>query len=160
MFDADFGDGESYRESERFLHGKQACLASLPCGQLGMTICYDIRFPYLFRDLARNGATMLSTPAAFAKRTGEAHWHVLQRARAIENGCYVIAPAQCGTHPGGRQTYGHSMIVDPWGEIIAEAQMGVGIVMAELDMERVKQVRRSMPVLQHDRDYILQDYVI
>jgi predicted amidohydrolase len=160
LFDADFGDGECYRESERFLHGREACLTSLPVGQLGMTICYDIRFPYLFRDLASNGAIMLATPAAFAKRTGEAHWHVLQRARAIENGCYVIAPAQCGTHPGGRQTFGHSMIVDPWGVILAEAENDTGIILAEIDTDRIAQVRQHMPVLKHTRDYVFQDYMI
>lgn len=160
LFDADFGDGEIYRESERFLYGKQAKLAEVPFGQLGMTICYDVRFPYLYRDLARNGATVLSVPAAFAKRTGEAHWHVLLRARAIENGCYVIAPAQCGTHPGGRETFGHAMIIDPWGRVLAEAQQQPGIITAEIDPLIVATTRQHMPVLTHDRDYVFDDYVI
>lgn len=160
LFDADFGDGELYQESERFLSGKQARLADVPFGQLGLAICYDLRFPKLFRDLARCGATVFSIPAAFARRTGEAHWHVLLRARAIENGCYVIAPAQCGKHPGGRLTFGHSMVIDPWGVVIAEAEHEVGYVLADIDPERIASVRRQMPVLTHDRDYAIQDYVI
>ncbi len=161
LFDADFGDGDSYRESERFVSGKAARLVDLPFGQLGMAICYDVRFAKLFRDLARCGAVALSIPAAFARRTGEAHWHVLLRARAIETGCYVIAPAQCGTHPGGRETHGHSMIIDPWGQILAEASaQETGFITAEIDPIRVAQIRQQMPVLTHDRDYVLQDYVI
>lgn len=160
LFDADFGDGECYRESDRFLSGKKAQLADVPFGQLGLAICYDVRFARLFRDLAKAGATVFSVPAAFAKRTGEAHWHVLLRARAIENGCYVIAAAQCGTHPGGRQTFGHAMIIDPWGVVLAEAGDGPGYILADIDPERVASIRRQMPVLRHDRDYVLQDYVI
>lgn len=162
LFDANFGDGESYRESERFVYGNCARLAELPFGQLGMTICYDVRFAYLFRDLAQSGAVALSIPAAFAKRTGEVHWHILLRARAIETGCYVIAPAQCGVHPGGRETFGHSLIIDPWGEIIAEASADeIGFIAAEIDPARVAQIRQQMPVLSHDRNYVLQqDYVI
>ncbi|MCI5049827.1 MAG: carbon-nitrogen hydrolase family protein [Rickettsiales bacterium] len=160
LFDADFGDGESYQESARFLSGKQARLAEIPCGQIGMTICYDVRFARLYRDLARCGATIYSVPAAFAKRTGMAHWHVLLRARAIENGCYVIAPNQCGVHPKGRETYGHSMIINPWGEVLAEAGDEPEVIMAEVDPEVVANIRRQMPVLTHDRDYVLQDYAI
>lgn len=160
LFDADFGDGECYRESDHFLYGKQARLAQLPFGELGMAICYDVRFAHLFRDLARAGATVLSIPAAFAKRTGEAHWHVLLRARAIETGCYVIAPGQCGSHPKGRQTFGHSMIIDPWGVVLAEAQNEPCVIIAEIDPQRVASVRRQMPVLTHDRDYVLEDYMI
>lgn len=160
LFDANFGDGEHYRESERFLSGKQARLAETAFGQLGLSICYDVRFPRLFRDLARSGATVFSVPAAFARRTGQAHWHVLLRARAIENGCYVLAPAQCGSHPGGRQTYGHSLIVDPWGEILAEAGDEPDVILAEVDPVHLARIRQQMPVLTHDRDYVLQDYVI
>lgn len=160
LFDADFGDGEAYRESTRFLSGKQARLADMPYGQLGMTICYDLRFARLFRDLARCGATLFTVPAAFAKRTGEAHWHVLLRARAIENGCYVIAPDQCGNHPKSRATFGHSMIIDPWGQVLAEAGTEPCFITADIDPEEVKRIRQQMPVLQHDRDYMLQDYVI
>lgn len=160
LFEADFGDGEAYRESSLFLSGKQAQLAQVPFGELGMSICYDVRFARLYRDLARCGATVLSIPAAFAKRTGMAHWHVLLRARAIENGCYVIAPDQCGVHPKGRETYGHSMIIDPWGEILAEAGDDPCVITATIDPQRVKDIRKQMPVLQHDRDYVLQDYVI
>lgn len=162
LFDANFGDGEQYRESERFVYGSAARLAQLPFGALGLAICYDVRFSYLFRDLAQSGALALSVPAAFARRTGEAHWHILLRARAIETGCYVIAPAQCGTHPGGRQTFGHSLIIDPWGKILAEGSADqTGFIMAEIDPVRVAEVRRQMPVLTHDRTYVLaQDYVI
>lgn len=162
LFDADFGDGECYRESERFVYGGGARLADMPFGALGMAICYDVRFAYLFRDLAKSGAVVLSVPAAFARRTGEAHWHVLLRARAIETGCYVIAPAQCGVHPAGRQTFGHSLIIDPWGQILAEASSAeTGFILAEIDPARVQQVRRQMPVLTHDRHYVLgQDYSI
>ncbi len=161
LFDADFGDGERYAESDSFISGAQAKLADVPFGQLGLTICYDVRFPRLFRDLAQAGATAFATPAAFAKRTGEAHWHVLQRSRAIENGCYVLAAAQCGSHPQFRKTYGHSMIVDPWGEVLAEADGETPqVIMAEIDPARVAQVRSHMPCLKHDRDYILMDYAI
>ena len=162
LFDANFGDGEHYRESERFVFGDCARLADLPFGPLGMAICYDVRFSYLFRDLAQSGAVALSVPAAFARRTGTAHWHILLRARAIETGCYVIAPAQCGTHPGGRETYGHSLIIDPWGTVLAEGSASeTGVILAEIDPERVAEIRRQMPVLTHDRTYMLaQDYVI
>lgn len=160
LFDADFGDGEAYRESDQFLHGKQTTIAPTPFGQLGLTVCYDVRFPYLYRHLAKLGASAIMVPAAFAKRTGEAHWHVLLRARAIENGCYIIAPAQCGNHPLGRQTFGHSLIIDPWGTIIAEAETAPGVIMAEIRPEEVARIRGHMPVLTHDRDYVLQDYVI
>ncbi len=160
LFDADFGDGERYRESDTFLSGKQMRLAEVPCGTLGMGICYDMRFPKLFRDMARSGATIFSLPAAFTYRTGVAHWHVMLRARAIENGSYVIAPAQCGTHPKNRHTYGHSLIIDPWGEVLADAGESTGVIVAEIDPERLQQVRTQMPVLTHDRDYILNDYVI
>lgn len=161
LFDADFGDGESYRESERFLSGKKAQLAELPFGQLGLSICYDVRFAKLYRDLAKAGASVFSVPAAFARRTGQAHWHVLLRARAIENGCYVIAPAQCGVHPGGRETFGHAMIIDPWGVVLAEASADEpGVITAQIDPIRVAEIRQQMPVLTHDRSYAMNDYVI
>lgn len=154
LFDVDVGDGQTYRESARVLPGSRAALAQMPWGKLGMTVCYDLRFPQLYRALAQAGATMLAVPAAFTKVTGEAHWHVLLRARAIENGCFVIAPAQGGTHPGGRQTYGHSLIIDPWGKILAEGGAGgPEIVMAKLDMAKVAKVRGQLPSLQHDREF-------
>lgn len=153
LFDVDLPNGESYRESNRFSGGASAPLVPLPWGKLGLTICYDVRFPQLYRSLAQSGAEMLAVPAAFTKVTGEAHWHVLLRARAIENGSFVFAPAQCGSHPGGRQTYGHSLIIDPWGKVLADAGEKEGIITARIDMERVAQTRQRVPSLQHDREF-------
>src|SRR5271170_1465295 len=134
MFDVDLAAGESYRESNAFRPGGELVLAETPWGVLGMTVCYDLRFPQLYRALAQAGADFLAIPSAFTVPTGQAHWHVLLRARAIENGCFVFAPAQCGAHPGGRRTYGHSLIVAPWGEIIAEAKKDApGIITATID---------------------------
>ena len=154
LFDVDLANGERYRESATVRPGAEAVVAPTPWGPLGMTVCYDLRFPHLYRDLAQAGATMLSVPAAFTVPTGEAHWHVLLRARAIENGAFVLAPAQCGTHAGGRRTYGHSLIVAPWGEIIAEGD-GVtpGAIVAEIDFAKVAAARDAVPSLRHDRDY-------
>jgi predicted amidohydrolase len=153
LFDVDLPNGEVYRESERIRPGSQAVLAPTPWGGLGMTVCYDLRFPHLYRDLAHAGAAMISIPAAFTVPTGEAHWHVLLRARAIEAGAFVFAPAQCGTHSGGRRTYGHSLIVAPWGEILAEAGEAPGIVAAAIDFSKVASARAMIPSLRHDRDY-------
>lgn len=153
LFDVDLPNGESYRESSRFSVGADAPLVTLPWGKLGLTICYDVRFPQLYRALAKAGAGMLAIPAAFTKVTGEAHWHVLLRARAIENGCFVLAPAQCGEHPGGRKTYGHSLIVDPWGKVLADGGEEMGIITARIDMEQVAQTRQRVPSLQHDREF-------
>ncbi len=152
MFDVTLEGGESYRESHRFRPGSVARLAALPWGILGMSVCYDLRFPYLYRTLAKAGASFLSIPSAFTQKTGQAHWHVLLRARAIETGCYVFAPAQTGEHAGGRRTYGHSLIVDPWGEVLADGGEATGIVVAEIDPGRVAQVRAAIPSLDHDRD--------
>ena len=153
MFDVDLPGGESYRESAAFRPGEAAVLAALPWGTLGLTVCYDLRFPHLFRSLAQAGADFLSIPSAFTVPTGEAHWHVLLRTRAIENGCFVFAPAQWGEHAEGRRTYGHSLIVAPWGEILAEAEPGVGFIVAEIDPERIAQARRAVPSLGHDRRF-------
>ncbi len=153
MFDVDLPGGESYRESATFRPGGQAVVAPTPWGGLGMTICYDIRFAYLYRALAQAGAGILTVPAAFTRQTGRAHWHVLLRARAIETGCYVIAPAQTGTHDENRQTYGHSLIVSPWGEVLADAGEAVGVVTAEIDMSKVAEARNAVPALGHDCDY-------
>jgi len=153
LFDVDLPNGEKYRESERVRPGAQAVVTPTPWGPLGMTVCYDLRFPHLYRDLAKAGATMISIPAAFTVPTGQAHWHVLLRARAIETGAYVFAPAQCGEHAGGRRTYGHSLIVAPWGEIVAEAGDEPGIVAAEIDFTAVEKARAQVPSLKHDRDY-------
>jgi predicted amidohydrolase len=153
MFDVDLADGESYRESRNYRPGELAVLADLPWGRLGLTVCYDLRFPALYRALAEAGATMLTIPSAFTKQTGEAHWHVLIRSRAVENGCFVFAAAQGGRHENGRDTYGHSLIVDPWGRIIAEGGTDPGIVMAEIDPAEVANARARIPSLQHGRRF-------
>jgi predicted amidohydrolase len=153
MFDVDLADGESYRESASFRSGNRAVIADLPFGRLGLTICYDLRFPYLYRALAQAGASFLSVPAAFTVPTGRAHWHVLLRARAIETGCFVLAPAQCGTHAEGRRTYGHSLVVSPWGEVLADGGEEPGLVLAEIDPAKVEEARRMVPALTHDRAF-------
>jgi predicted amidohydrolase len=153
MFDVDLGNGESYRESRNYRPGEAAVSCDLTFGRLGVTICYDLRFPALYRALAEAGASMLAIPSAFTKPTGEAHWHVLMRARAIENGCFVFAAAQTGKHESGRETYGHSLIVDPWGRILAEGGTEPGIVMADIDMAEVSKARARVPSLQHGRRF-------
>ena len=153
MFDVDLADGESYRESRNYRPGELAVLADLPWGRLGLTVCYDLRFPALYRALAEAGAIMLAIPSAFTKQTGDAHWHVLMRSRAIENGCFVFAAAQGGKHENGRETYGHSLVVDPWGHIIAEGSTEPGIVMAEIDPAEVAKARARIPSLQHGRRF-------
>jgi predicted amidohydrolase len=153
MFDVDLANGESYRESSRFLPGEVAVLADLPWGRLGLTVCYDLRFPALYRALAEAGAIMLSIPSAFTRQTGEAHWHVLMRARAIENGCFVLAAAQGGMHENGRETYGHSLIIDPWGKILAEGGTEPGVIVAEIDPAAVAVARSRVPSLQHGRRF-------
>jgi len=151
MFDVQVGDGQSYQESKTFEPGRRAVLADLPWGRLGLTICYDIRFAYLYRTLAQAGAAFISAPAAFTEVTGQAHWHVLQRARAIETGCYILSAAQCGTHARGRRTYGHSLVVAPWGEVLADGGTEPGVVLAEIDPAAVTSARHRIPALQHDR---------
>ncbi|MCU0730417.1 MAG: carbon-nitrogen hydrolase family protein [Hyphomonas sp.] len=152
MFDVEVGDGQTYRESRAYRPGTEAVLAMAPFGQLGLTICYDLRFPHLYRRLAQAGAEILAIPAAFTRVTGEAHWHVLIRARAIETGCFVIAPAQGGKHEDGRETFGHSLIVSPWGEVLAEAPgTEPGIVMAEIDLAEVTKARGRIPSLGNDK---------
>ncbi len=153
LFDVDLNENESYRESARIAPGGQAVVAETPWGRLGMTVCYDLRFPHLYRSLAKRGADFLAVPAAFTRVTGRAHWHVLQRARAIENGCYVFAPAQCGDHAEGRQTYGHSLVIDPWGEVLADGGEEVGFILAEIDSALVADARRKIPSLSHDRPF-------
>jgi predicted amidohydrolase len=153
MFDVDLANAESYRESNSYRPGDTATLADLPWGRLGLTICYDLRFPALYRALAEAGATMLAIPSAFTQQTGDAHWHVLNRARAIENGAYVFAAAQSGKHENGRETYGHSLIVDPWGRVLAEGGTEPGVVMAEIDPAEVAKARGRIPSLQHGRRF-------
>lgn len=153
MFDVDLANGETYRESATMQAGESAVVAETPWGGLGLTICYDVRFAYLHRALAQAGASFLTVPAAFTVPTGEAHWHVLLRARAIETGCFVFAPAQCGTHAEGRKTYGHSLIVAPWGEILADAGREPGFIVAEIDTAKVQAARAMVPALRHDRQF-------
>jgi predicted amidohydrolase len=153
MFDVDLANGESYRESNNFRPGELAMLADLPWGRLGLTVCYDLRFPSLYRALAEAGATFLSIPAAFTKQTGEAHWHVLMRARAIENGCFVFAAAQGGRHENGRATFGHSLVVDPCGQILTEAGSDPGIIVADVDPAVVATARARIPSLLHGRRF-------
>ncbi len=153
MFDVDLAGGESYRESNNFRSGEIGVVADLPWGRLGLTVCYDLRFPALYRALAEAGASFLAVPSAFTQQTGEAHWHVLLRARAIENGSYIFAAAQGGKHENGRETFGHSLVVDPWGRIVAEAGIEPGIVMAEIDPAEVASARAKIPSLQHGRRF-------
>ena len=151
MFDVDLPTGERHRESQTYKPGDKAVVADLPWGRLGMTICYDLRFPHLYRALAKAGAYFLAVPSAFTVPTGRAHWHVLLRARAIENGCFVFAPAQWGEHGGGRRTFGHALVVAPWGEILAEAEDSTGVIVAEIDPAKVAEAHHAVPSLTHDR---------
>ena len=154
MFDVDLEGGESYRESNTYRPGESACLTDLPWGKLGMTVCYDMRFSYLYRDLAHAGADFLTVPSAFTVPTGRAHWHVLLRARAIETGCFVMAAAQVGEHFPKRKTYGHSIIISPWGEVMAELEANeTGFITAEIDPAKIKEARQMVPSLYNDRPY-------
>ncbi|MGE3148875.1 MAG: carbon-nitrogen hydrolase family protein [Pseudorhodoplanes sp.] len=153
MFDVDLDNGESYRESLNFRPGELAVLSDLPWGRFGLTICYDLRFPALYRALAEAGAGFLTVPAAFTRQTGEAHWQVLMRARAIENGCFVLAAAQGGRHENGRETFGHSIVVDPWGRVLAEGDNKPGLVTAEIDPALIIAARARVPSLQHGRRF-------
>jgi predicted amidohydrolase len=157
MFDVDLANGERYRESNNYRPGELGVVTDLPWGRLGVTICYDLRFPALYRALAEAGATVLAIPSAFTKQTGEAHWHVLMRARAIENGSFVLAAAQGGQHENGRATFGHSLIVDPWGRILAEGGTEPGIIIAEIDPAEVATARSRIPSLQHGRRFELSE---
>ncbi|ARP99451.1 carbon-nitrogen hydrolase family protein [Pseudorhodoplanes sinuspersici] len=153
MFDVDLAGGESYRESRSYQPGESAVLVDLPWARFGLTICYDLRFPALYRALAEAGATVLTIPAAFTRQTGEAHWTTLIRARAIENGSFVLAAAQGGKHENGRETFGHSLIVDPWGRVLAEGGTEPGVVMADIDPAEVTAARGKVPSLQHGRRF-------
>jgi predicted amidohydrolase len=156
MFDVDLANGESYRESRTYQPGGAAAFADLPWGRLGITICYDLRFPALYRALAEAGASFLAIPSAFTRQTGEAHWNVLMRARAIENGCFVFAAAQGGRHDNGRETYGHSLVVDPWGRVLVEGGAEPGLLMAEIDPAEVAAARGRVPSLQHGRRFEIE----
>ncbi|HMI20787.1 MAG TPA: carbon-nitrogen hydrolase family protein [Sphingomonas sp.] len=151
LFDVDLPDGQSIRESAAYAPGGQAVAVDTPWGRLGLSVCYDLRFPDLFRALSDAGATMLAIPAAFTVPTGKAHWHVLMRARAIEAAAFVIAAAQTGTHADGRQTYGHSLVVDPWGEVLLDMGDAPGVALVEIDPARVAEARGRIPVIDHRR---------
>ena len=153
MFDATLPSGKVIRESSAYRPGGQAVVADLPWGPLGMTVCYDLRFPQLYRALAKAGAIFMAVPSSFQRETGVAHWHTLLRARAIENLSYVFAPAMCGDHPGNRSTYGHSLIVDPWGKIVVELGTEPGVAIADIDAAEVARVRGMLPALGNDRDF-------
>ncbi len=153
MFDAMLANGETYRESATYAPGAKMVMAPTPWGMLGMSICYDLRFPDLYRHMAQKGCVMVSVPSAFTRPTGKAHWHVLLRARAIETGSFVFAAAQCGEHESGRETYGHSLVVSPWGEILADGGGEPGVVMADIDMNEVNMARSKIPSLGHDREF-------
>ncbi len=156
LYDVDLPDGESWRESKVFTGGDEAVIVDIDEARLGVTICYDIRFPALYRALSHAGADILSAPAAFTRQTGLAHWHVLQRARAIENGAFVISAAQAGTHEDGRETYGHSVIVSPWGEVLAEGGgTGEGVILADVDVAQAADARARIPVLKNERPFSL-----
>ncbi len=154
LFDVNLGAGQETKESNAYEPGSRAVVADTPAGKLGLTICYDVRFPHLYRDLAKAGAQIICVPAAFTAPTGKAHWHALLRARAIETGAYIIAPAQGGRHEDGRTTFGHSLMVDPWGEIFAELDHDEpGLLVAGLKLDKVAEARAKIPSLTHDRPY-------
>jgi deaminated glutathione amidase len=156
MFDVDLAGGEIHRESAYCRPGAKAVVADLPFGRLGLSICYDLRFPQLYRALASSGAEFIAVPAAFTRQTGEAHWHVLIRARAIETGAFVLAATQGGLHESGRATYGHSLIVSPWGEILAEAGEEPGVVFADIDLAASAEARARIPALKYGRDFEIE----
>lgn len=158
LFDIQLSDGEFYRESDVIAPGDKAVVATTPWGKLGMTVCYDLRFAALYRALAQNGAQFITIPSAFTQTTGKAHWHMLVRARAIETGCYIIAPNQCGHHVDRRASWGHSLIVDPWGKVLADAGAEPGIVYAEIDLSSVERARRMIPALTHDRAFSIETF--
>jgi predicted amidohydrolase len=153
MFDATLPDGKTIKESSAYCPGARAVTADTPWGALGLTVCYDLRFPQLYRSLAKAGARFITIPSSFQRATGKDHWHPLIQARAIENACFIFAPAMCGEHPGNRSTYGHSLVVDPWGKILADGGEAPGIVYADVDPSRVDKVRGMLPCLQHDVEF-------
>ncbi len=156
MFDVDLPGGESYRESQYFKPGEKAVLADLPFGRLGLSICYDLRFPALYRALAAAGAEIIAVPSAFTRQTGEAHWHALIRARAIETGAFVLAAAQGGLHENGRSTFGHSLVVSPWGEILAEGGEEPCVIFADIELAASAEARAHIPALKHGRDFTVE----
>ena len=159
MFDVDVSETESYRESEGYRPGQNAALAQTPFGKIGMTVCYDLRFPHLYRQLAQAGADILTVPAAFSYVTGKDHWQPLLQARAIETGCFVLAPAQTGDH-GCRKTHGHSLVIDPWGRVLCDAGSSKGVSIVDLDVADVQKMRHRVPSLQHDKEFTLQEWPV
>lgn len=157
LFDVDLPDGESYRESSLYDGGARAVVAETPWGGVGLSVCYDLRFASLYRALALAGARLLTVPSAFTRTTGEAHWHVLLRARAIETGAFVLAPAQVGRHEDGRQTFGHALAVDPWGRVLVDGGEAVGVHLAKLALDEVDRVRARIPSLDHGRSVTVQE---
>lgn len=157
LFDVDLGGGNTIRESATIAPGESAVIAQLSELSIGLSICYDVRFPHLYRALSKAGAQVLAVPAAFTRKTGEAHWHVLLRSRAIENGCFVVAPGQCGKVEGGGENFGHSLIIDPWGRILAEAGVDETYIIADIDLDKVEKCRRRIPSLEHEREFSLAD---
>lgn len=152
MFDVDLPGGESYRESSTYKRGEKVVVADTPFGKIGLSICYDLRFPYLYRRLAHLGARIIAIPSSFTKVTGAAHWHTLIRARAIETGCFVLAPAQAGKHTNGRETYGHTLVVDPWGQVLLDAgTVNQGAFVVTLDLTKIEKARAMIPALKHDQ---------
>ena len=157
LFDVDLADGESYRESSLYDGGTRAVVAETPWGGVGLSVCYDLRFAYLYRALALAGARILTVPSAFTRTTGQAHWHVLLRARAIETGAFVLAPAQVGDHEDGRQTFGHALAVDPWGRVLVDGGAAVGVHLAKLALDEVDRVRARIPSLDHGRSVTVEE---
>jgi len=158
LFDIELSKGEFYRESDVISAGDKAVLATTPWGKLGMSVCYDLRFAALYRELAQNGAQFITIPAAFTQTTGKAHWNTMVRARAIETACYIIAPNQCGHHADKRRSWGHSLIVNPWGEILADGGAEPGIIYADIDLSEVDKARSKIPALKHDRPFTLEQF--
>lgn len=152
LFDVDLPNGEIYRESALYQAGEKAVVVKTPIGNFGLSICYDLRFPYLYRDMVQKGADILLIPAAFTVKTGEAHWHTLLKARAIETGSFVLAAAQTGLHTTGRSTYGHSLAIDPWGTVLADAETIVGVTLVDLELAKTREVRQIVPALRHSRE--------
>jgi predicted amidohydrolase len=154
LYDVQVEGEETHRESSRFVGGDKATICKTPWCDIGLTICYDVRFPHLYRKLAKSGAKIITVPSAFTKFTGQAHWHTLLKARAIENACFIAAPAQTGTHPSQRQTFGHSLIIDPWGDVLQDGGKSETIIIAEVDTEIVDKIRKQLPSLEHDRLFV------
>jgi deaminated glutathione amidase len=157
LFDVAIKDGQAYRESNSVQPGTEAVVAETPWGKLGLTICYDLRFPNLYHALAKNGADFISVPAAFTAKTGAAHWHTLLKARAIETGCYLFAPAQCGERQWGRRTYGHSLIIDPWGKVLADGGDSEGFIIADIDPSMVASVRQMIPAINSSQPFHIKE---